>query len=179
MIAYDARRRLDDAHLRHIMEAFNDRFGNIVRTDADRVHRLITEEIPAKVATDAVYENSKEQGKISKARLDHDVALDQVMLSLLKDDDTGLAEQYVNNERFKRWLSNTEFWLTFNEGRWPNWLMHDVEDPTVGNEDPASGPFWRWGNPASPELPVIGQSQLRAGGTGAAYKPYPLTPELD
>ncbi len=33
--------------LSNILKTFNDQFGNIPWTDADRVHKLITEEIPA------------------------------------------------------------------------------------------------------------------------------------
>ena len=39
-------------------QTFNDQFGNIAWTDADRVHQLITEEIPAKVAADGAYQNA-------------------------------------------------------------------------------------------------------------------------
>ncbi|NPV06324.1 MAG: type I restriction endonuclease subunit R, partial [Syntrophaceae bacterium] len=38
--------------LSNIIKAFNDQFGNIPWTDADRVRKLITEEIPARVAAD-------------------------------------------------------------------------------------------------------------------------------
>ena len=38
--------------LSNILKTFNEQFGNIPWEDADRVHRLITEEIPAKVAGD-------------------------------------------------------------------------------------------------------------------------------
>ena len=38
--------------LSNIIKTFNDQFGNIPWTDADRVHRLITQDIPAKVAAD-------------------------------------------------------------------------------------------------------------------------------
>ena len=41
-------------------------------TDADRVHKLITEEIPAKFAADTAYQNSKKQGDKIKARIEHD-----------------------------------------------------------------------------------------------------------
>jgi len=44
--------------LSNIIRAFNDQFGNIPWSDADRVHRLITEEIPARVAADEAYRNA-------------------------------------------------------------------------------------------------------------------------
>src|SRR5262249_5737090 len=45
--------------LSNILKAFNDHFGNIPWTDADRVHRLIIQDIPAKVAADTAYQNAK------------------------------------------------------------------------------------------------------------------------
>src|SRR5664279_2834599 len=38
--------------LSNIIKSFNDQFGNVAWTDTDRVHRLITQDIPAKVAAD-------------------------------------------------------------------------------------------------------------------------------
>ncbi|MDH7599686.1 MAG: hypothetical protein QHH07_08660 [Sedimentisphaerales bacterium] len=45
--------------LSNIIKAFNEQFGNIAWTDADRVRRLITEEIPARVAADTAYQNAR------------------------------------------------------------------------------------------------------------------------
>jgi type I restriction enzyme R subunit len=94
------------------LKAFNDQFGNVPWTDADRVHKLITEEIPAKVAADKAYQNAKKQGDKGKARIEHDAALLRVMVGLLKDD-TELFKQYSDNADFKRWLADTVFGLTF------------------------------------------------------------------
>ena len=49
--------------LSNILKAFNDQFGNIPWTDADRVQQLITEEIPAKVAADTAYQNAKQNSR--------------------------------------------------------------------------------------------------------------------
>ena len=100
--------------LSNILRAFNDQFGNVPWSDADRVHKLITEDIPAKVAADTAYQNANKQGDKSKARIEHDAALLRVMVELLKDD-TELFKQYSDNEGFKRWLADTVFGLTFEE----------------------------------------------------------------
>jgi type I restriction enzyme, R subunit len=100
--------------LSNILKAFNDQFGNIPWADADRVHRMITEEIPAKVAADTAYQNAQKQGDKSKARIEHDAALLRVMVSLLKDD-TELFKQYSDNDGFKRWLADTVFGLTYQD----------------------------------------------------------------
>ena len=101
--------------LSNILRTFNDQFGNISWTDEDRVHKLITEDIPAKVAADKAYQNAMKQGDKGKARIEHDAALLRVMVGLLKDD-TELFKQYSDNAGFKRWLADTVFGLTFGDG---------------------------------------------------------------
>ena len=62
--------------LSNILKTFNDQFGNIDWTDADRVQRLITEEIPAKVAADEAYQNARKNNSDKQnARIEHDKAL--------------------------------------------------------------------------------------------------------
>ena len=100
--------------LSNILKEFNDHFGNIEWSNADRVHKLITEDIPAKVAEDAAYQNAKKQGDKSKARIEHDAALRRVMVGLLKDD-TELFKQYSDNQGFTRWLADKVFSLTFED----------------------------------------------------------------
>jgi len=48
--------------LSNILKTFNDQFGNITWTDEDRVRKLITEDIPTRVAADAAYQNAQKQG---------------------------------------------------------------------------------------------------------------------
>lgn len=100
--------------LSNIVKTFNDQFGNIPWTDGDRIHKLITEDIPAKVAEDTAYKNAKKQGDKGKARIEHDAALLRVMVGLLKDD-TELFKQYSDNDGFKRWLADTVFGLTYED----------------------------------------------------------------
>lgn len=100
--------------LSNILKVFNDQFGNIKWTDTDRVHHLITEEIPAKVAADTAYQNAKEHSDRQNARIEHDKALERVMTAVLKDD-TELFKQFSDNESFRRWLTETIFALTYEE----------------------------------------------------------------
>src|SRR5207249_1793425 len=44
--------------LSNILKTFNDQFGNIPWTDKDRIHRLITKDIPDRVAHDIAYQNA-------------------------------------------------------------------------------------------------------------------------
>jgi type I restriction enzyme R subunit len=99
--------------LSNILKIFNDQFGNFSWTDADRVHRLITEEIPAKVAADVAYQNAKQNSDQQNARIEHDKALGRVMTAVLKDD-TELFKQFSDNESFRKWLTDTVFTLTYS-----------------------------------------------------------------
>jgi len=72
--------------LSNIIRAFNDQFGNIPWTDADRVRHLISEEIPTKVAADKAYQNAIKNSDRQNARIEHDKALKRVMTALLADD---------------------------------------------------------------------------------------------
>ena len=98
--------------LSNILKTFNDQFGNIPWTDADRVHQLITQEIPSKVAADTAYQNAKQNSDRQNARIEHDKALERVMTAVLKDD-TELFKQFSDNESFRRWLTDTVFALTY------------------------------------------------------------------
>ena len=98
--------------LSNILKTFNDQFGNIPWTDADRVHKLITEDIPNRVAADTAYQNAKKNSDKQNARIEHDKALARVMTAVLKDD-TQLFKQFMDNESFRRWMTDTVFGLTY------------------------------------------------------------------
>src|SRR6266540_30599 len=99
--------------LSSILKTFNDQFGNIRWTDSDRVHKLITEDIPARVSADTAYQNAKKNSDKQNARIEHDKALARVMTAVLKDD-TELFKQFMDNESFRRWLTDTVFGLTYD-----------------------------------------------------------------
>jgi type I restriction enzyme, R subunit len=98
--------------LSNILKTFNDQFGNIPWTDADRVHNLITEDIPARVAADTAYQNAQKNSDKQNACIEHDKAPAWVMTAVLKDD-TELFKQSMDNESFRRWLTDTVFGLTY------------------------------------------------------------------
>jgi type I restriction enzyme R subunit len=100
--------------LSSILQTFNDQFGNIQWTDADRVHRLITEDIPRAVAADEAYQNAQKNNDPVNARVEHDRALARAMLALVADD-TELFKQFSDNEGFKRWLSDAVFQSTYGK----------------------------------------------------------------
>jgi len=98
--------------LSSILKGFNDRFGDIPWTDADRVRKLVTEQIPAMVSADAAYKNARENSDEQNARIEHDKALDRVMTAILKDD-TELYARFSDNDSFRRWLTDAIFALTY------------------------------------------------------------------
>ena len=48
------------------------------------------------------------------ARIEHDKALLRVMMAVLKDD-TELFKQFMNNESFRKWLTDTVFAVTYDQ----------------------------------------------------------------
>ncbi len=100
--------------LSNILQTFNDQFGNIPWTDKDRVHTLITEEIPARVAADTRYQNARLNSDRQNARIEHDSALQRVMTALLKDN-TELFKQFTDNDSFRRWLTDAVFRMTYTD----------------------------------------------------------------
>jgi len=69
--------------LSNIIKAFNDQFGNIEWKDADKIRKVIAEEIPAKVSADAAYQNAMKNNDKKTARIEHDAALQRVMIDLI------------------------------------------------------------------------------------------------
>jgi type I restriction enzyme R subunit len=98
--------------LSNILKVFNDQFGNIPWADADRIETLITEGIPNRVAADRAYKNAKQNSDKQNARIEHDKALARVITTLLKDD-TELFKQFMDNDGFRRWLTETVFDMAY------------------------------------------------------------------
>ena len=90
--------------LQAIIEEFNQHFGNVPWTDADRVRRLITEDIPTQVAADKALQNAMKNTPTT-ARDEHDRALNRVMTAVLKDD-TQLVKMFFDDPGFKKWLAD-------------------------------------------------------------------------
>jgi len=100
--------------LSNILKTFNDQFGNIPWADTDRVHKLITEDIPNRVAADKAFQNARQHSDKQNARIEHDKALVRVMTAVMKDD-TELFKQFMDNESFRRWMTDTVFSMTYDQ----------------------------------------------------------------
>ena len=105
-------------HLSNIIKVFNDHFGGIDWEDADRVQRLIAFDIPSRVAADTAFRNARQNSDKENTRLEHDKALLRVMRSVMKDD-TELFKQFMDNESFKRWMSETVFNRAYDQAGAP------------------------------------------------------------
>ena len=90
----------------NILQAFNDQFGTLF-DDGDRVVRRIREDIAPKVAADAAFQNAKANTPHT-ARMAHDAALARMMQLLLKDD-TQVYKLFVENESFRRAVTDMVF----------------------------------------------------------------------
>jgi type I restriction enzyme R subunit len=99
--------------LSNILRAFNDQFGNIAWKDADKIQKVITEEIPTKVAADRAYQNAIKNSDKQNARIEHDNALGRVVIDLLKDH-TELFKLYSDNTAFRKWLADMVFARTYS-----------------------------------------------------------------
>jgi type I restriction enzyme R subunit len=102
--------------LSNILRSFNDQFGNIDWQDADKIRQVIAEEIPTKVAADKAYQNAMQHSDKQNARIEHDKALQRVLVGLLSDH-TELFKQFSDNPSFRKWLTDSVFTLTYEEAR--------------------------------------------------------------
>jgi type I restriction enzyme, R subunit len=71
------------------------------------------QDIPNRVVADKAYQNAIKNSDKQNAKIEHDKALARVMTAVLKDD-TELFKQFMDNESFKRWLTDTVFGLTYS-----------------------------------------------------------------
>jgi len=74
--------------------------------------KMLETEIPDRVAADVAYQNARRNNDKQNARIEHDRALTRVMTELVKDD-TELFKQFMDNDSFKKWLSDSVFDATY------------------------------------------------------------------
>ena len=105
-------------HLSNIIKAFNDHFGGIEWADEDRVQRMIAFDIPARVASDTAFRNARQNSDRENTRIEHDRALLRVMQNVMKDD-TELFKQFMDDDGFKRWMSEVVFRRAYDQAEAP------------------------------------------------------------
>ena len=87
--------------LSNIIREFNDRFGNIEWKDPDKIEKVVSEELPAKVAGDRAYRNAMANSDQQNARIEHDKALERAMTEILSRTTTELFKQFSDNDSFQ------------------------------------------------------------------------------
>jgi type I restriction enzyme R subunit len=100
--------------LSNILRMFNEQFGNVDWKDMDKIRQVITEEIPNKVAADTAYQNAMKNSDKQNARIEHDKALQRVIVELLSDH-TELFKQFSDNPSFRKWLADSNFVATYSD----------------------------------------------------------------
>lgn len=98
--------------LTNILKQFNEMFGNIDWKDEDKIRNILTVEIPDKLRLNQAYQNAIKNSDKQNARIEHDIALQNILVALLTDH-TELFKQYSNNPSFKKWLQETMFGVTY------------------------------------------------------------------
>jgi type I restriction enzyme R subunit len=89
--------------LSNILKTFNEHFGTLF-TDSDRIIRRIKDDIVPKVAADQPYQNAKKNTPTA-AKIELDAALMRIVTPLLRDD-TEFYKQFVENESFRRFVTD-------------------------------------------------------------------------
>ena len=107
---------IETDRLSTIIEEFNDLFGGIEWGDPDRVIRTATQDIPASVAKDARFENSRQNSDRQNARVESDKATERAVLAMVQDN-TQFFKLFVDNPDFWRWLADTAFRLAYEATR--------------------------------------------------------------
>lgn len=102
--------------LSNILKSFNEQFGNIEWKDTDRIKKVITEEIPAKVAADTAYQNAMKNSDRQNARVELDRVLQRVVGAMVSDH-LELYKHFMDNASFKTWLSDAVFSATYAKGK--------------------------------------------------------------
>ena len=92
--------------------------GSIVLIKNDREPKSSVVDGQQRLAQDKAYQNAQANSDKQNAKLEHDKALNRVVLELLSDH-TELFKQFSDNPNFKRWLTDTVFDATYHRGAMP------------------------------------------------------------
>jgi type I restriction enzyme, R subunit len=104
--------------LSNILREFNDLFGNVDWKDPDKIGKVVTEEIPARVSADTAYRNAARNSDRENARIEHNRALQNSILDLSTDHNQ-LLKRFYDDPEFRRWISEVVFSLTYPEASDP------------------------------------------------------------
>ncbi len=66
---------------------------------------------PSRVAADAAFRNARQNSDDANARIEHDKVLARIVTGMVKDD-AELFKQFMDNEDFRRWMTDRVFELS-------------------------------------------------------------------
>jgi hypothetical protein len=95
-----------------ILERFEAHWQTLTWTNAAKVRRLLSQDIPTRLLADKPYANARRQGDAQNARIEHDRALGRTMLFVLRES-MELYRQFADTPNFASWLADTLFELTY------------------------------------------------------------------
>ena len=98
--------------LSNIIKTFNDLFGNLPWKDREQIEHFLAYDIPKRVSVDKAYQNARLNSDEQNARIEHDRALQRVVVDSLYDQ-TEFYKQFSSNESFRKWVTDNIFWLTY------------------------------------------------------------------
>ena len=123
--------------LSQIIADFNNLFGNIAWEDQDRVHEMLTDYIPNRVAKDEKYANARQHSDRQNAQVEHNRALEKVMTSMMEDE-SQLFKLFTDNETFKAWLQEKVFEATYDN---PSLFLSQDTQNCPENQDISTRPL--------------------------------------
>ncbi len=103
----------DLAPISDIIQQFNDLFGNIEWKDADRVDRMIRNDLPERVSRDTAYQNAMKNSDLQNARIEHNRAFENALTDFVQDD-MQLYQNLKDNETLRRLVEEMNFAATYD-----------------------------------------------------------------
>lgn len=98
--------------LSNIIQAFNDQFGNVDWKDGDKIRKVITEELPAKVSADKAFQNAVRNSDRQNTRIERDAALQRAMNDLVADH-VELSKMFQYDPSFRKFPTDNIFAATY------------------------------------------------------------------
>ncbi len=104
--------------LSSILEDFNQTYGNITWSDPDRIRQILTDELPSRVLLNEKVRNAINQGDPQNLMAELGPALQALILGGYRDQNE-LLKQFMDNENFRRLVTDRIFEATFTTPQQP------------------------------------------------------------
>lgn len=104
--------------LSSILEEFNQTYGNIAWSDPDRIRQILTDELPSRVLQNEKVRYAINQGDRQNLMAELGPALQSLILGGYRDQNE-LLKQFMDNENFRRLVTDRIFEATFTTPQQP------------------------------------------------------------